>query len=564
MNSIAAPAARVTAVFVLFVTAAVVFPAVASAQGTPTPTQDTSVQVIGSPEIDVVATENRLQPGTTQTVTLRVTNNGDITRAGPSDLERRVTTARNLRFEVNEEELPDSLELRSGPVVAGSLPEGLGEPLRFTFDVSEGIESGTHEIPIQVSYDFTRLAERTGGGSTRYRDFSRDRTEEVSLVVEDDARFSVSQMDSEVIAGDTGDYLIVVENIGTGTARNPRIVLSSGEGGVFFGGMQGRLSQRTVGFEELPPGGGTVVATQAGADSDVTPGSYPIDVTVRYDTPSGVTRESRSVTVPMSVGEEQDFVAENVESTLRVGEDGNLRGEIRNQGPQNVTGAVVVFDPDNRNTDPRETEYAVGSLGVDDSAEFDFRVSVSSEAERGPRQSSVVVEYRNPDDEERTSSPVDLNYEVSERRDEFDVESNIILTAGSSGAIEVDITNTKDETLSDIQAKIFTDDPLDSDDDEAFVPSLEPGETETLVFDLSAAGGATPKSYSFSMDFRYDDERDETTVSETYRVPVEVTEGEQSGSSTPLLLVAVVLLVVAGLVWWKRDAISSAFGGSED
>ena len=549
-------AARVTAVFVLFVTAVLVFPAVASAQGT-------SAQVVGSPEIDVVATENRLQPGTTQTVTLQVTNSGDITRAGPSDLERRVTTARNLRFEIDEDELPEGLELRTGPVVAGSLPEGVGEPLRFTFDISEDVESGIHEIPIRVEYDFTRLAERTAGGITRYRDFSSDTTQEVSLVVEDDARFSISPESSEVIAGDTGSFVVGIENTGTETARNPRIVLSSGEGGVFFGGLQNRLPQRTVGFEELQPGGSTVVSVQAGAESEVTPGSYPIDATVRYDTPGGVTRESRSLTVPLSVGEEQEFTAENIESTLRVGGDGNLRGEIRNEGPQNITDAVVVFEPDNRNINPIETEYAIGSLGIDETAEFDFRVAVSSEAEDGPRQSSVFVEYRNPDGELRTSSAADLNYDVAESIDEFDIESDIRLTEGSSEEIEVDITNAEDETLSNIQAKIFTDDPLSSGDDEAFVSSLEPGESDTLVFELSAASGATAKSYSFSMDFRYDDESDETEVSETYRVPVEVTESEQS-SNTPVLLVAVVLLVVVGLIWWKRDALTSVFDRSEE
>lgn len=535
-------------------------PAFASAQTAPgqqTPTQTSQlVQVLGSPDIDLVATENRLQPGETQTVTLQVTNSGDIERAGPSELEQRVTTARNLRFEIDEDNLPDGLELRSGPVVAGSLPEGAGEPIRFTFDVSEDITAGTHEVPVEVSYDYTRLAERTAGGSAKYRDSSHNREEEASLVVEEDARFTVSQADSQVIAGDTGDYIIEVENIGTETAYNPRLVLSSGEGGPFFGGMQDRMPQRTVSFETLMPGSSTVVVTRAGADSDVTPNSYPIDATVRYDTPSGVTRESRSLTVPLPVGEEQDFRADNIESTLRVGDDGDLRGEIVNEGPQNVTDAVVIFDPDNRNINPRETEYAVGNLGVDESAEFDFRVSVGSEAERGPHQSSVFVEYRNPDGDRRTSSPVDMNYEVAESIDEFDIESNISISAGSSKAIEVDITNTKDETLSDVQAKIFTDDPLSSDDDEAFVSSLAPGESDTLVFDMGAAGGATPKSYSFSMDFRYDDERDETTVSETYRVPVQVMEGEES-SNTPLLLGVVLVVVLAALVWWKRDVITS-------
>jgi len=537
----------------LVVSASLLLPAFASAQSFTEPTQP--AQVIGSPDIELVATENRLQPGVSQTVSLQVTNNGDIERAGPSTLEQRVTTARNLRFDVVEEQLPDGLELRSGPVVSGSLPEGIGEPVQFTFDVSENIEAGRYEIPVRVRYEFTRLAERTAGGSTNYRDMSRDRIVVTEFVVEDDARFSVSPSSSEVIAGDTGDFTIEVENIGTETARNPRIVLTSGESGVFFGGLQSRLPQKTVGMEELQSGGSTVVAVHAGAASEVTPGSYPLDAVVRYETPRGVTRESRSLTVPLSVGEEQEFVAENIESTLRVGDDGNLRGVIRNQGPRPVTDAVVVFSPDNRNINPLETDYAVGSLDVDETAEFDFRVAVSSEAESGPKLSNAVVEYRNVNGERRTSSPVDLNYQVAERIDEFDVQSDISLTAGSGKAVEVEITNIRDEALSDIQAKIFTDDPLSSGDDEAFVSSLEPGESETLVFDLSASGGATPKSYSFSMDFRYDDERDETTVSETYRVPVQVTESEES-SNTPVFLGILLVVVLVALGWWKRDLIT--------
>ncbi|MDZ7689353.1 MAG: hypothetical protein U5J64_11710 [Halobacteriales archaeon] len=77
MKSDSVSAARITAVTVLFVTAVLVFPAVASAQST-------SAQVIGSPDVELVATENRLLPGETQTVSLQVTNNGDIERAGPT------------------------------------------------------------------------------------------------------------------------------------------------------------------------------------------------------------------------------------------------------------------------------------------------------------------------------------------------------------------------------------------------------------------------------------------------------------------------------------------------
>jgi len=110
---------------------------------------------------------------------------------------------------------------------------------------------------------------------------------------------------------------------------------------------------------------------------------------------------------------------------------------------------------------------------------------------------------------------------------------------------------------------VFTDSPLGSDDDEAFVSSLEPGESETLVFDLSADSGATAKSYSFSMDFRYDDERGDTKISETYRIPVQVTENEEDSNVVVLLAAALVVALIA-LGWWKRDSLSSTIGESGD
>ncbi len=542
-------ATAVTATVLLFLAVLLLLPATVSAQTTTAETAD----VVGSPDIELSVADDRLQPGETQTVEIQVSNSGNLRLAGPAELEQRVQTARNARFEVNERRLPDGIELRSGTVLAGSIPEGAGEPVSFTFDVDEDVDIGTHEIPVRVEYDYTRLAERTQRGTTNYRDFSREKTERVSVVVEDDARFSVDAVSSGVVAGDTGDYVVEVENIGTRTARSPRMVFSSDESGVFFGGLDDRLPQKTVGFEDLDPGESTVVTTRAGADSDVTPASYPVDTFVRYETDRGVTRESGTSTTTLGVDDEQEFAAQDVESTLRVGDDGDLVGEIRNDGPQAVTNAVVVFAPENRNINPRETEYAVGDLGVGDSAEFSYRVAVSSEAEEGPRQTDAVVEYRNPDGDKRTSSPVDVNYEVAERIDEFELETDVSLAAGSSTDIEVEVTNIKDETFTDIQAKMFTDSPLDSDDDEAFIPRLEPGESETVVFDLSASGGATAKTYSTSVDFRYDDERDETKISETYRVPVEVTEAEEGGLPLlPLLLV----LVVVGAGWWYRDVIT--------
>ncbi len=532
----------------------------ASAQGFPgtgqSQTTTTTSTVTGSPEIDLSAPDNRLEPGTTQTVTVQLSNSGHIEIAGESDLEQRVQTARNLRLEVADEDLPEGVELRSGPVLVGNLGEGRGESVTFTFDVSEDVNFGTHNIPIEIRYDYTRLAQRETNERTRFRDRTEERIENLEMVVEEDARFSVTRVSSDVIAGATGIYSIRVENTGTQPARNPRITFSSESEGIFFGALEDRMRTRTVGMEPLEPFDSRTVRTRVAADPEITPSAYPVSVKVTYETGYGVSRESRTITTLVEVADEQDFVAEDVRSTLRVGSDGFLTGEVRNQGPRDVTNAVVVFDPENSNINPRETKYAVGSLPAGETAEFRYRVSVSSEADEGPRQSSVFVEYRNPDDYKKTSSAVDVNYEVAEEIDEFALESNTSIAAGSSGPVEIEVTNIRNETLTDIQPKMFVDDPLSTDDDEAFIERLEPGESETVVFGISASGGATPKSYSASVDFRYEDERGDTEISETYRVPVRVTESEGGGSNTPAVVGVVLVAALAVLGWWKRDLVT--------
>jgi sialidase-1 len=534
---------------------------VSAAQTVTQSTADEDTEVIGSPEIELSPLDNRLQPGQTQTVEIQVSNAANIRKAGPSDLERRVKTARNLRYEVRERNLPEPLDLRSGPVLAGSLPEGLGEPIRFTFDVSDGIDSGTYRIPVTVSYDYTRLAERDSDGVTRYRDFSAEETVYVEMVVEDDAYFSVESVRSDVVAGDTGEYVLRVENIGTRAARNPRVVATVDETGVFFGGLDQRLPSRTAGTETnlLEPGQTGFVRMRAGAGSEVTAGTYPVDATVRYETRNGVTRETNPATVSLRVADEQDFAVENVDSSLRVGEDGDLTGTLRNRGPNNVTNAVVVFNPENQNVNPRQPEYSVGDLEVGETATFDYRVAVSSEAEGGPRLSSVVVEYRNPGGDRSKSEPVDVSYDVADERDEFALRSNVTIGAGSSTVAEVEVTNVKNETVRNIQARMFTDDPLSDGGDESYVQRLEPGETTTVSFDITASGGATPKTYAATVDFRYDDSENESQISDTYRVPVEVTSSGGQGGGNSILPI-VVLLIGAGAAWWKRDAIREAIG----
>ncbi|MEA5388382.1 hypothetical protein VB779_15955 [Haloarculaceae archaeon H-GB11] len=119
----------------------------------------------------------------------------------------------------------------------------------------------------------------------------------------------------------------------------------------------------------------------------------------------------------------------------------------------------------------------------------------------------------------------------------------------------MDVTNTGNETLTNIGAEMFADDPISVSDSEGFINRLEPGETETVKFTVSAAGSATPKSYPVSVDFQYDDSDGDTLLSDTYRLPVTVTEREGGSGNLPIIvgLVAILVVGVGGYWYYSRQ-----------
>jgi hypothetical protein len=167
------------------------------------------------------------------------------------------------------------------------------------------------------------------------------------------------------------------------------------------------------------------------------------------------------------------------------------------------------------------------------------------------------MDYEDLAGDSRQSDPLYLRTNVAAEQPVFEVEPvNASLVAGSTTTLRVEVTNTREEPVSDVSAKLFANDPLSSGDDEAFVDSLEPGETTTIEFQLSAAGGAVGKTYPLSLDFQYDDADGDTLVSDTYKLPVEVSERQGGGggilSLAPIGGGVLALALGAGIVLRRR------------
>jgi len=163
------------------------------------------------------------------------------------------------------------------------------------------------------------------------------------------------------------------------------------------------------------------------------------------------------------------------------------------------------------------------------------------------------VQYRNADTERRAYEDVELLFDVEPKREQFlvDVRDREI-TAGETVTLDIEVTNNLDQSVDDVEARLFADDPLDSGDDEAYVESLEPGESTTMTFELEAESGATVKTYPISLDFRYDDARGSSQLSDTTRVAITLVPAD---GGFPWLLVVGLLVAVAvagGGYWYQR------------
>ena len=148
-----------------------------------------------------------------------------------------------------------------------------------------------------------------------------------------------------------------------------------------------------------------------------------------------------------------------------------------------------------------------------------------------------------------------------ENRDAFLIEPvNPTVKAGSTTGIDVEVTNKLSEPATDIEGKLFADDPLDSTNDEVFIESLDPGETTTVTVDLSASGRATAKNYTVSMDFRYTDDNGDSKLTDAYRTAITVESSSVQPPSSGIIESNQMMIVIGGvgtigasLYAWQRS-----------
>ncbi|MFB6110494.1 MAG: CARDB domain-containing protein [Halodesulfurarchaeum sp.] len=475
------------------------------------------------PRIETYVPRETVSPGQTTQFTVNLLNDAE-------EVDDRVKPARNVKATVLDGRTPFSVP--TGTRLLGALRNEQPVPLQFPLTVPRNIDPGTYRLPIRLTYEY---------------DFDERETTIIyaTVRIEDRASFTLVDVESALEAGESGSLAVTLRNDGTETASDATVTLQSRTSHIAFG-----TSASTTAFVgSVAPNETVTVTADASVPSGADVGTYPVSVSVAYENADGLERRSFPMTAGVPIGPESDrFAVSNVTHSLRVGEEGSTSLTLTNVGTR-ITDAVVTLGQTGSNIHPLSREYAVGTLEGGQSVTVTFPIEVSGSAESTPRQFAFVVSYETPGGEDRRTT-LTRRVPIKPEREQFLVSVvNASVPVGGTGTVTVEVTNNGDRTVTDVNAKLFANDPISARDDVAYVRSLAPGETTEMAFGVGVAGTARTKPYPLSLDFQYDVNGD-GKLSKVYQIPVTVKRSE-SGPSQALILGGIVAVLAALAIGYR-------------
>lgn len=452
------------------------------------------------PRFETTVSEQYVTPGQTESLSVTVLNDAE-------DADDEVEKATNVNVRLLEGATP--FTVTSGSRNLGTLRDGVPTQTAFMIDVPQDVDSGTYTLPVRITYEYDGDERET---STRH----------IEVTVSDRARFDIIETKSDVNVKSDGQMSVTVENIGSEAATDATLQMESRTQSIAFEGSQSGI--RSLGA--LEPGEHRTLHYSVTAREVAEPDQYPVTGTVKYDNSDGARQPSKPLASTVSVTREQSFTVNKTVADLRVDRDGTVTVSVKNTGPRSIQNGNVILETGGRSLHPTQTEVAVGDLDPGESASATYEIAVDEDTTPTDRQLTVHFDYEDLDGDRQRADPKTVRVGVTPEQPVYDVERvDTTVAAGDTREITIQVTNTDSVTVSSLNAKAYTDAPISIPDDSAFVSELEPGESTTVSFQVSAPGTALVKDYPISLDFQYDEPDGDTKLTDAYDVPVTVVEG---------------------------------------
>jgi hypothetical protein len=289
-------------------------------------------------------------------------------------------------------------------------------------------------------------------------------------------------------------------------------------------------------------------------------GEYQVPLTIRYtyleyadnDAADTLQNHYRAVseTIPLTLQVKPQVkidVIEAVSENLHVGSGGYLNLTIQNTGFEDGKKATVKILRNGLSPIiPTDSSVYVGDFPRNGIITCRYKVAVSGDAAQQTYPVDVAVTYENRDGDIVTSATDTVGIPVGGKLSFSAISVPARVIPGSDNVITVEYRNNGDATAYNAQARISAVDPFTSSDDTTFIGNLKPGETATARYQVHAGDEAEVKSYLLDAEIRYRDALDNSQVSDTFKVTVQV-EPKPASSGLVSVLPALAVIVIIGI-----------------
>jgi hypothetical protein len=299
-------------------------------------------------------------------------------------------------------------------------------------------------------------------------------------------------------------------------------------------------------------------------NSDAAAGSYTLKVPINYtylyqaeqygiDTIQYTYKTTDEIVeIPIMIKPDISIdVLSAVPEHLNVGTEGYIDMKIKNTGSENGTKAIVkILRNGNSPIIPTDSSIYIGDFASGSITDARYKVSVAAGAERQTYPVDVVVVYQNNEGDFVTSRSDTVGIPVGGKVDFSVISPPAEMNPGNKKVITVEYKNTGETTVYSAQSRISAVDPFTSNDDVAYLGDIKPGASAIASYEMSIDRTATIKEYGLDSEIRYRDALDNTYISDTMKVKINVvqTTGLAAILSNPVYI-AIIIAGIIGVVY---------------
>ncbi|MDD1729703.1 MAG: S-layer protein [Methanospirillum sp.] len=242
-------------------------------------------------------------------------------------------------------------------------------------------------------------------------------------------------------------------------------------------------------------------------------------------------------------------IADVKTENINAGGSGYIILTLKNTGTDTGENAVANLSRSgNSPIVPVSSSVFLGTFAPNTTATAKYKVSVSKDAEPQDYPVTVSVVYDNTDGETVVTPDQKIGVPVGSDVEFTIISANPELNPGKKSFIQVTYRNDGSIPVYGAEVRISAVDPFTSADDLSYLGDIQPGESKVARFGLTVDATADTKIYGLDSEVKYRDALDDSHVSDTVKVPIDVVskEGFAALLFNPVVIGLILVIILGG------------------